>query len=157
MRKPRWLLLVTALVLVHGCARATAVRPAPPSPSPSAALIPWRHDYEAALATAQAEHKPLMVDVSTTWCAACKRLDETVFSRPDVAQASQAFVPVRVDADKRPDLKQRFSVSGFPTIIFLSPEQKEITRVRGAVPYQAMLKAIADAANPKSAPPQPHP
>jgi len=95
-----------------------------------------------------------MVDVSTEWCSACKRLDETVFSRPDIARASGDFVPVRVDGDKRPDLVKRFSVSGYPTVIFLRPGGEEIGRVRGAVPYQVMLEAMEQTAR-KAAPSKP--
>jgi len=88
----------------------------------------------------------MMVDVSTDWCSACKRLDEEVFSRADVAVSGRRFVAVRVDGDQRPDLVKRLEVTGYPTIVFMGPEGKEIGRVRGAVPYQVMIKAMEEAA-----------
>lgn len=83
-----------------------------------------------------------MVDVSTSWCSACERLDADVFSRDDVAEASKAFVCVRVDGDKRADLVKRLKVSGYPTVVFLGQDAKELGRVRGAVPYQVMLEEM---------------
>lgn len=104
--------------------------------------ISWGADYEKAVEQARGVGKPLMVDVSTSWCSACKRLDADVFSRADVAEASKAFVCVRVDGDKRADLVKKFKVSGYPTVVFLGQDGKELGRVRGAVPYQVMLEEM---------------
>jgi thiol:disulfide interchange protein len=87
-----------------------------------------------------------MVEFSTSWCGACKRLDETVFSRADVVEASRDFVAVRVDAEEQADLKEQFRVHSYPTVLFLAPDGGEMTRVLGAVPYQIMLKEMTKAA-----------
>ena len=108
--------------------------------------VPWRESYEAAAKEARESGKPLMVDVGTSWCTFCKLLDRTVFSRADVEQASQALVPVKVDGDKRPDLRTQWGVKSYPTIIFFTAEGEEIERVLGAVGYEVMLEAMARAA-----------
>jgi thiol:disulfide interchange protein len=84
-----------------------------------------------------------MVEISAAGCAACERLEEEVLSRPDVVGASRGFVAVRVDGDKQPELKKQLEVSGYPTIVFLRGDGREIGRVRGAVPYQVMLEEMA--------------
>ena len=147
------LLTLGLLAVVAGCsASPTASEGAAPADRAAAsAVIEWMDDYEQAVSEAQQAGKPLMVDVSTTWCSACKRLDEEVFSRADVAESSRAFVPVRVDAEKRPDLEKRFEVSGYPTVIFVRPDGEEVGRVRGAVPYQVMLSEMDKAARSASA------
>ena len=135
---------VAVALAASGCAH----HPSAPSTSrlEAGAAIPWVTDYETGMSQAQESGKPMMVEVSTSWCSACKRLDEEVFSRRDVVEAAAPFVPIRVDAEKRRDLEKKFAVSGYPTIVFLTPEGKEIGRVRGAVPYQVMLGQLADAA-----------
>jgi len=141
------LLTVAALAVIAGCSTPASEEDAPPvEASAAGAGIGWLSDYEQAVSEAQQAGKPLLVDVSTTWCSACKRLDEEVFSRSDVAESSRRFVSVRVDAEKRPDLEKRFEVSGYPTIIFLRPDGEEVGRVRGAVPYQVMLSEMDKAA-----------
>jgi thiol:disulfide interchange protein len=143
-----WLLAVALVVATLGCGRKTA--PTAPAQAGGDARVVWLDNYENALTQAQAEKKPLMVDVMADWCSACKRLDAEVFSRADVAAAAGKFVAVKVDGDKRPELKKRFEVSGYPTIILLTPEGKELGRVRGAVPYQVMKSALEEAARPGS-------
>ena len=97
------------------------------------------------MAQAQESGKPVMVDVFATWCAPCKLLDENVFSRADVAEASTGFVPIKVDGDKYPEIKDRLGVSGYPTILFLRGDGTELGRSTGAVSYDIMLEAMARA------------
>ncbi len=41
--------------------------------------------------------------------------------RPGVAAlVNERFVPVRVDADRRPDISERYSLGGWPTTAFLT-------------------------------------
>ena len=113
--------------------------------------VVWLEDYEAAVSQAKESGRVLMVNVTTPWCKACKYMDEAVYARSDVTEASRDLVPVRVNAEARQDVKQALAVSGYPTVIFLSPEEEQVGRVRGAVPAGIMLeqmsKAIARAAS----------
>jgi thiol:disulfide interchange protein len=138
----RWLPAALVVVAV-GCGTSPGGKK-PPSPAAAEAARPisWGADYEQAVKQARAVGRPLMVDVSTSWCSACKRLDADVFSRADVAEVSKAFVCVRVDGDKRADLVRKFRVSGYPTVVFLDQDGRELGRARGAVPYQVMLEEM---------------
>lgn len=50
-------------------------------------------------------------------------MDETIYADPSVAAAiNDGFVPVRVDADCRPDIAERYGLGGWPTTAFLSPD-----------------------------------
>jgi len=127
----------------------TAAAPQAAEP-PEGEGVVWLEDYEAAVAQAKESGRVLMVNVTTPWCKACKHMDETVYSRSDIAEASRDFVLVRVNADERQDVKQALAVSGYPTVIFVSPGEEEVGRVRGVVPAGIMLeqmsKAVARAA-----------
>jgi thiol:disulfide interchange protein len=138
--------LIPPLLVLWGCASQTA-GPAPGTEGETAheGEIAWSYDFEASLAQAKQAGKPVMVDVFTTWCAPCKQLDDNVFSRADVAEAGRGFIAVRVDGDKHKDLVNKLKVTGYPTVLFLSPQGEEIGRSVGAVSHGIMLDEMAKA------------
>jgi thiol:disulfide interchange protein len=153
MRNTRWLILAAVAVAVAflalGCSSAKP-RTTKASASPAAKgkeLIHWVGSYEQAVAQAKRQKKPVMVDVMASWCGVCKKLDEQLWTRDDIARLSDRFVAAKVDGDKRPDVKSEFKVSGYPTTLFLTPEGKELGRVRGLVAPEDMVEAMQDALN----------
>src|SRR5688500_20400819 len=50
-------------------------------------------------------------------------MDRTSYADPFVATLiNERFVPIRVDADQRPDISERYSLGGWPTTVFLTPD-----------------------------------
>ena len=143
----RWA-LVCLVIFACGCAKpASGPQTAVEGEGATAAkgAIAWSYDFEEGMAQAQESGKPVMVDVFATWCAPCKLLDETVFSRADVAEASTGFVPIKVDGDKYPETRDKLGVTGYPTVVFLRGDGTALGRSTGAVPYDVMLAAMAKA------------
>ena len=58
-----------------------------------------------------------------------------IFTRDDFIAKSRSFVPVYVDGDtpSGQTLGQRFKVSGYPTMVLLTAEGSEVTRLEGSV------------------------
>ncbi len=72
---------------------------------------------------ASAEGKVLLLFLVAPWCRFCREMEETTFSDPEVlGLIEESFVPVKVNADRRPDLDSRYNMGGWPTVAFLSPE-----------------------------------
>jgi len=72
---------------------------------------------------AHAGGKPVLLSIVAGWSAACREMDAEVFAAPAVAAAVQAHaVPVRVDADLRPDIADRYGLGGWPTTVWLTPD-----------------------------------
>lgn len=90
--------------------------------------IDW-HGWDAdAFARAAAERKPVLLSIAATWCGACHEMDRTTYADPEVAAiVREHFVPVRVDADRRPDINDRYNLGGWPTTAFLTPDGSVIT------------------------------
>ena len=85
--------------------------------------IHWREWSAAALAEAVAEHKPILLSLVTAWSEECAAMDEATYGRAEVvAVAESRFVTVRVDADRRPDLNDRYNLGGWPTTALLTPD-----------------------------------
>lgn len=85
--------------------------------------IDWRPWTADAFARARAERKPVLLSITAAWCACCDEMDRTSYADPGVAALVNArFVPVRVDADRRPDIGDRYGLGGWPTTAFLTAE-----------------------------------
>ena len=91
----------------------------PASPPIGVAWQPWSG---VAFARARDEHKPVLLSISAAWCHSCHEMDRTSYADPEIAAfINDRFVPVRVDADDRPDISERYSLGGWPTTAFLTP------------------------------------
>jgi thioredoxin-like negative regulator of GroEL len=115
---------VALLVLLAGTARETPASPAP--------AIKWEKNFEAALRKAKSAGKPVIVDFWAEWCAWCHRLDQSTYVDPWVVRKAQAFVAVKVDTEgsrKEQAVAERYQVRTLPTIVFLSPEGRQLLRV----------------------------
>jgi hypothetical protein len=87
--------------------------------SNAVAWLPWS---PAAFERARAEHKPVLLSIAAAWCRWCREMDRTSYADPSIAGLINArFVPIRVDADERPDISERYNLGGWPTTAFLTP------------------------------------
>lgn len=101
-------------------------------------------DLELAIEQAKKLNRPILVDVYADWCAACFELDEKTWPDEAVrAYVRSHYVAIRIDMDKiRPDLAKRYQVIGYPTVLVLDSEGREIKRSLGYQSPRAMLKFI---------------
>lgn len=85
------------------------------------AKIQWR-SYEDGLAEARKEGKPVCLIFYTTWCPHCANYSR-VFQDGRIVDQAKKLVMVRVDADKRRDLSDKYKPDGayIPRTFFLSP------------------------------------
>jgi uncharacterized protein YyaL (SSP411 family) len=82
--------------------------------------LPWSAE---AFERAREQRKPLLLSIATTWSGSCREMDRTSFADPVVAALVNArFVPIRVDADRRPDIGNRYTLGGWPTTAFLTAD-----------------------------------
>jgi uncharacterized protein YyaL (SSP411 family) len=90
--------------------------------------VEWREWGEAAFEEAQEADRPVLLSLSATWCAWCHEMDREAYSNPMVAaNVNDSFVPVRVDVDRQPRVRERYNVGGFPSTVFTTPEGELLT------------------------------
>ncbi|MCK1741297.1 protein-disulfide reductase DsbD [Bradyrhizobium sp. 139] len=106
---------------------------------------------EHAIEVARKQGKTIMVDFSAEWCTECKLMERNVFSQEAVRRAFRGFLLVKADlthfdGDSK-ELMKRFSVVGPPTIVFISPDGREIqeARIVGDVSVSGFLSKLAKA------------
>ena len=87
------------------------------------ARIAWQPWGAAPFARARRERKVVLLSIGASWCHWCHEMDRTSYADPGIAALiNDRFVPVRVDADERPDIGERYNLGGWPTTAFLTPE-----------------------------------
>jgi uncharacterized protein YyaL (SSP411 family) len=93
--------------------------------------VHWRPWGEAAFACAQAEDKPILLDIGAVWCHWCHVMDRESYEDPEVAALiNRLFIAVKVDRDQRPDVDARYQAAvsaisgqgGWPLTAFLTPD-----------------------------------
>lgn len=94
--------------------------------APHGDAVEWTHDYDAGIALARAEGKPVIIDFYADWCAACKELDKFTYTDAAVREEASRFVTVKVDGtveDARiQKLYDRYGIQGLPTVVFLDAQ-----------------------------------
>jgi len=116
-----------------GSGRARAV--------PAAARVEWL-DYGSGVSRAKATGKPMFIDFFASWCGPCKMMERETFRDAEVRRRLSEIVAVKVDSEEteaRPgpsgaDVADRFGVSGYPTLVVLDAEGREVSRLTGFVP-----------------------
>ena len=93
--------------------------------------VHWHAWGEAAFARAQAENKPILLDIGAVWCHWCHVMDRESYEDPEIARIiNDHFIAVKVDRDERPDVDTRYQAAvsaisgqgGWPLTAFLTPD-----------------------------------
>jgi len=104
--------------------------------------VAFETDYEAAVKKAAADKKPVFVKFETDWCGPCAVMAKLVFTARDVAEASHGVVCIKVDGDKEKKLVEKYKVEGYPTLIMLGVDGKEVGRMTGYKGVKEMTEAL---------------
>jgi thiol:disulfide interchange protein DsbD len=104
--------------------------------------------FDAVLAQAKHDCKPVLIDFFADWCASCKELDQHTYVDKSVAAEAQRFVRIKVDGTEEHEaieaLYERFGVRGLPTVVFVDPMGKVLDkpRVTGFLPPEKFVKEM---------------
>ncbi len=97
--------------------------------------VVWEPYSEARIVAAQQAGQPVMLDFYADWCIPCQELELFTFTDERVVDLTQSFVRLKVDltnyeSPEAEQVRERFGVSGVPTVIFLGPDGSEVPRTR---------------------------
>ncbi len=114
--------------------------------------IAWQPWSESVFAQAKGEGRFVLLDLGTGWCHWCHVMEDVTYRDPAVVELiGRRYLAVRVDADARPDLSNRYEDYGWPATIVFNSDGSEIVKRRGYLPpgqMASMLQAIIDDPSP---------
>jgi uncharacterized protein len=92
--------------------------------------INWYPWGDEAFSAAEAQDKPILLDIGAVWCHWCHVMDGESYENPGLAEfLNQHFICIKVDRDERPDVDARYQRAvqsltqqgGWPLTAFLTP------------------------------------
>ena len=95
--------------------------------------VDWHSWSEEAFRLANQEDKPVFLSIGYSTCHWCHVMAHESFEDPEVARLiNDAFVPIKVDREERPDIDQIYMAAcqmmtgrgGWPLTIIMTPEKK---------------------------------
>ncbi len=104
--------------------------------------VHWFDSVEAASAEARAANRPILIDFWATWCAACRVMEEEVYSSQEFEEATARLLPVRIDFDKKTALARKYNVTSLPTIVFTDSNGNELFRHSGYIGSKTLLELV---------------
>ena len=74
--------------------------------------IQWHQWGPEAFALAQAQDKPILLDIGAVWCHWCHVMDRESYENPALAEViNRHYIAVKVDRDERPDVDARYQAA----------------------------------------------
>src|SRR5919201_2478909 len=124
--------------------------------------VDWYPWGEEALEKARRENKPILLSIGYSACHWCHVMARESFEDAAIAEIiNQAFVPIKVDREERPDLDQVYmralqgmtGSGGWPMTVFLLPDMRPFfagtyfprDEQYGVPSFQRVLRAVSDA------------
>lgn len=138
---PRFLLLASGLFqLMPVTLRAQG---------PNEGISFFNGNWKDVIAESKNTGKLVFVDVYTTWCLPCRKMEKEIFPLPAVGMKyNSAFINYRVDAEKGEGkfINEKYSVDAYPTYLFVNGDGVLIYAGIGYDPDPDKFTSLADTA-----------
>lgn len=105
--------------------------------------IAWQHEPAAAFAQAQRQQRPVFLYLEARWCHWCHVMQQQTFADAGVRrELAQHYVALKVDHDANPLLANRYRDYGWPALIFLAADGREIVKRAGYIAPADFLRLL---------------
>jgi len=102
------------------------------SNAPAVEPVMWRTDYNAARKEAAEKGLPLFLVIGTDNCFYCRKLEAGPFRDAAIAgHLMRNFIPLKVDANKEPNLAKALKVQVYPTMVLAGADGKIVAFIEG--------------------------
>jgi hypothetical protein len=136
--------LLLPVFLLYGCASISQLEQTSPPIKNESKGIEWQTSYDNAIELAKAKNKPLML---VFYGVSGKRLEENVFSSPNVIKLAQEFVCIKMGSDQN-ELAKKYGIFEYPTVVFADPRGGEYDRILGYKSESSFVTVLSKALTP---------
>lgn len=115
-----------------------------------AQTIPWQHDLDSAMKTANDENRPVLAVFGASWCPPCRAMKREVWPDEQISAAVEAgFVPLYVDVDDptQSELVSQYRVGSIPAVLILDSDGN-VVKKRNAMSVSATLAFLTSETDP---------
>ncbi len=104
----------------------------------------FKGTVEQAFEKARQDNSLVFLYWGAVWCPPCNELKANVFSKPQFVELMRGFVPVYLDGDteEAQTWGERLQTSGYPTVLILDRERKELFRLGSSINIEEFAEAI---------------
>ncbi|TFH64481.1 MAG: thioredoxin domain-containing protein [Candidatus Zixiibacteriota bacterium] len=89
--------------------------------------IKWRNWDDAAFADAQKSDKLVFLFLTQPWCAPCEEMETQALDNDKIAaQINQDYLPIKINAERYPNLYDRYHLPGYPSSVVMTPDARVI-------------------------------
>ncbi len=107
-----------------------------------------QHDFQKAMAAARENNIPVLLHFYTDWCGPCRRMDQTVFSSPQLEpQMGGKIVLLKVNGDQAADLARNYGVDSYPTDVFIDANGRMLAKLVGMASFQEFVRSGLEVAD----------
>lgn len=104
----------------------------------NSSAVQWLDDPEVAAREATRTGKPILMQVTASWCGYCHKMFRETYVDPAIVQtANTDFVCLKVDADKYKKLVDGIGIKALPTTVILTPSLRVSRKLSG---YQTVSR-----------------
>ena len=107
--------------------------------------INWENDFDKAIEKSKSENKPIMMDIYTDWCGACKEMDKTTFKNKEVSDYTTNFITLKFNPEKSSNgdnFLKKYNIPGFPTMLFMNSDGFVIKRIIGYIESDKLINEM---------------
>jgi thioredoxin 1 len=134
MKKLLYLVPLLMMVFVVAGAR---------KPKTDVGILFFEKNWQDILKKARAQHKPIFLDISASWCGPCKMLKKQTFTDKTVAKFYNAnFINAAFDGEVGDGvmLANKFQIQGYPALFILDADGKILGSTLGFQSPDQLLK-----------------
>ncbi len=102
------------------------------------------NNLDKVLIASKEQNKPIFVDVYTSWCGWCRRLDNETYTNPTVIRyINKNFIPIKMDAEhgQGRTLVSKYGIHAYPRMLFLDSTGKVLNSITGFKDAPKLLQA----------------